>query len=89
MEAYNSPFYHPMAHGMALEGMRLVKDYLPRLMKDGTDMEARSQMMVASHSTSILYGYKPIHRQNCLLLDVGTAQVVWLAVCAYASTDSR
>lgn len=48
MEAFNSPFYHPMAHGMALEGMRLVKDYLPRLMKDPSDMEARSQMMVAS-----------------------------------------
>ena len=48
MEAFASPFYHPMAHGMALEGMRLVKDYLPRLMKDGSDIEARSQLMVAS-----------------------------------------
>ena len=48
MEAFSSPFYHPMAHGMALEGMRLVKDYLPRLMKDGQDIEARSQLMVAS-----------------------------------------
>lgn len=48
MEAFSSPFYHPMAHGMALEGMRLVKDYLPRLMVDGSDVEARSQLMVAS-----------------------------------------
>jgi len=48
MEAFASPFYHPMAHGMALEGMRLVKDYLPRLMEDGSDIEARSQLMVAS-----------------------------------------
>ena len=48
MEAFSSPFYHPMAHGMALEGMRLVKDYLPRLMADGADLEARSQLMVAS-----------------------------------------
>lgn len=48
MEAFASPYYHPMAQGMALEGMRLVKDYLPRLMKDGGDVEARSQLMVAS-----------------------------------------
>ncbi|KAH8098192.1 hydroxyacid-oxoacid transhydrogenase [Aureococcus anophagefferens] len=48
MEAFSSPFYHPMAHGMALEGMRIVKDYLPRLMEDGADLEARSQLMVAS-----------------------------------------
>ena len=48
MEAFSSPYYHPMAHGMALEGMRLVKDYLPRLMADGSDIEARSQLMVAS-----------------------------------------
>ena len=48
MEAFASPLYHPMAHGMALEGMRLVKDYLPRLMEDGADLEARSQLMVAS-----------------------------------------
>ena len=48
MEAFSSPFYHPMAHGMALEGMRIVKDYLPRLMADGSDLEARSQLMVAS-----------------------------------------
>lgn len=48
MEAFSSPNYHPMGHGMALEGMRLVKDYLPRLMADGSDLEARSQLMVAS-----------------------------------------
>ena len=48
MEAFASPFYHPMAHGMALEGMRLVKDYLPRAVADGADLEARAQLMVAS-----------------------------------------
>ena len=30
LEAYCSPFYHPMAEGIAVEGMRLVKEYLPR-----------------------------------------------------------
>ncbi|MEE9447793.1 MAG: iron-containing alcohol dehydrogenase [Arenicellales bacterium] len=48
LEAYCSPFYHPMAQGIATEGIRLVKDFLPRAVKDGTDIEARTQMLVAS-----------------------------------------
>lgn len=48
LEAYCSPFYHPMAAGIAIEGIRLVKDYLPRAFADGTDIEARTQMLVAS-----------------------------------------
>lgn len=48
LEAYCSPFYHPMAEGIALESMRLVKDYLPRAVANGQDVEARLQMLVAS-----------------------------------------
>jgi alcohol dehydrogenase class IV len=48
LEAYCSPLYHPMAEGIALEGMRLVKDYLPRATAKGSDIEARLQMLVAS-----------------------------------------
>lgn len=48
MEAYFSPFYHPMAEGIALKGMQLVKDFLPDAVNDGTDLVARSQMMIAS-----------------------------------------
>lgn len=48
MEAYFSPFYHPMAEGIALKGMQLVKDYLAAAVSDGTDIVARSQMMIAS-----------------------------------------
>jgi len=48
MEAYFSPFYHPMAEGIALKGMKLVKDYLPTAVSDGADLVARSQMMIAS-----------------------------------------
>lgn len=48
LEAYCSPFYHPMATGVALEGIRLVKDYLPKAVKNGADLEARMQMLVAS-----------------------------------------
>ncbi|MDE8347325.1 MAG: iron-containing alcohol dehydrogenase [Acidocella sp.] len=48
LEAYSSPFFHPMSQGIALEGMRLVKDYLPRAYEDGKDLEARAQMMAAA-----------------------------------------
>ena len=48
LEAYCGPFYHPLADGIALEGMRLVKENLPRAAKDGTDIEARAQMMSAA-----------------------------------------
>ncbi|HRE21462.1 MAG TPA: iron-containing alcohol dehydrogenase [Rhabdaerophilum sp.] len=48
LEAYCGPFYHPLADGIALEGMRLVKENLPRATKNGTDIEARAQMMSAA-----------------------------------------
>ena len=48
LEAYCTHYYHPMAEGIAIEGMRLVKDYLPRAVHNGCDLEARTQMLVAS-----------------------------------------
>ncbi|QTF93753.1 iron-containing alcohol dehydrogenase [Halomonas sp. BM-2019] len=48
LEAWCSPRYHPMAEGIAAEGMRLIRDYLPRAYADGGDREARMQMLVAS-----------------------------------------
>lgn len=48
LEAYCSPLFHPMAEGIALEGMRLVQQYLPRAVAKGSDVEARLQMLVAS-----------------------------------------
>ncbi|MFL6575171.1 MAG: iron-containing alcohol dehydrogenase [Povalibacter sp.] len=48
LEAYCAPFYHPMADGIALEGMRLIKEWLPIAVSDGKNIEARSHMMVAS-----------------------------------------
>lgn len=48
LEAFCSPGYHPMAEGIAIEGIRLVKEYLPRAVADGNDIEARRQMLVAS-----------------------------------------
>jgi len=48
LEAFCSPLYHPMAQGIALEGMKLVKDNLATAVENGTDIEARGQMQVAS-----------------------------------------
>jgi len=48
MEAFASPVYHPMAQGIAIEGMKLVKDWLPRGFADGSDIEARANLQVAS-----------------------------------------
>jgi hypothetical protein len=63
LEAYSSPFYHPMSHGIALEGMRLVKEYLPRAFKDGTDIEARTNMMSAAAMGAVAFqkGLGAIH----------------------------
>jgi len=48
VEAYCAAGYHPMAEGIAVEGIRLVFTYLPRAMADGTDIEARANMMSAA-----------------------------------------
>jgi alcohol dehydrogenase class IV len=48
LEAYCAPGYHPLAEGIAVEGMRLVKDYLPRAVASGGDLEARAHMLIAS-----------------------------------------
>lgn len=63
LEAYSSPFYHPMSAGIALEGMRLVKEFLPRAFKDGTDIEARAHMMSAAAMGAVAFqkGLGAIH----------------------------
>lgn len=63
LEAFSSPFYHPMSQGIALEGMRLVKDYLPRAFADGADIEARAQMMSAASmgATAFQKGLGAVH----------------------------
>ena len=48
LEAYCSPVFHPMVQGIALEGVRLVKEWLPAACEDGTDLAARAHMQVAS-----------------------------------------
>ncbi|WP_306114708.1 MULTISPECIES: iron-containing alcohol dehydrogenase [unclassified Roseovarius] len=63
VEAFSSPHYHPMSQGIALEGMRLVIDNLPRAYADGTDIEARANMMSAAAmgATAFQKGLGAIH----------------------------
>ena len=62
-EAYCAPGYHPYAEGIAVEGMRLVKENQARAVKDGRDVEARGHMLAASQmgSTAFQKGLGAIH----------------------------
>lgn len=48
LEAYCSPGYHPMADGIAIEGIRLIKDWLVIACEEPANLEARSHMLIAS-----------------------------------------
>ncbi|HEY0446033.1 MAG TPA: iron-containing alcohol dehydrogenase [Allosphingosinicella sp.] len=48
IEAWFAPGYHPMADGIAAEGVRLIREWLPRAFRDGSDIEARGHMLVAA-----------------------------------------
>jgi alcohol dehydrogenase class IV len=48
LEAYCAPGYHPMADGIAVEGIRLVLENLPRAYANGKDLTARAHMMSAA-----------------------------------------
>ncbi len=63
LEAYCSPHYHPMSQGIALEGMKLVKDNLLAAFKDGSNIEARAHMMSAAAmgATAFQKGLGAIH----------------------------
>jgi alcohol dehydrogenase class IV len=55
LEALCSPFYHPMAEGIAVEGIRLVQEFLPAAVADGSNIEARMQMLVSSSMGSAAF----------------------------------
>ena len=63
LEAYCGSFYHPLADGIAAEGVRLVKENLARAVKDGSDLEARAHMMAAAAmgATAFQKGLGAIH----------------------------
>ena len=63
LEAFCAPNYHPMSHGIALEGLRLVSENLVQAFENGTDIEARSHMMAAAAMGSVAFqkGLGAIH----------------------------
>jgi alcohol dehydrogenase len=63
LEAYCAPGFHPLADGVAVEGMRLVKENLVRAVKSGSDLEARGNMMAAAAmgATAFQKGLGAIH----------------------------
>jgi alcohol dehydrogenase class IV len=63
LEAYCSPHYHPMSQGIALEGMRLVFENLPRAYATPNDLDARAQMMSAAAMGAVAFqkGLGAIH----------------------------
>jgi alcohol dehydrogenase class IV len=62
-EAFCAPGFHPLADGVALEGMRLIHRYLPRACADGKDIEARAQMLAAASmgATAFQKGLGGVH----------------------------
>lgn len=63
LEAYSSPFYHPMSQGIALEGMRLVKENLRKVAANPNDIDARAEMMSAAAMGAVAFqkGLGAIH----------------------------
>ena len=63
LEAWCAPGFQPMADGIALEGMRLVKSFLQRAVTDGSDIDARAGMLVAASmgATAFQKGLGAIH----------------------------
>ena len=66
LEAYCAPGYHPMADGIALEGMRLVKEWLPVAVADGANLAARAYMLAAASmgATAFQKGLGAIHAMS-------------------------
>jgi alcohol dehydrogenase class IV len=62
-EAYCVNAFHPLADGIALEGMKIVDSYLPRAVADGRDLEARAYMFAAASmgATAFQKGLGAIH----------------------------
>jgi alcohol dehydrogenase class IV len=55
IESYTCPVFHPMCDGIALEGIRLIVDALPRAYRDGNDLDARGKMLVAAAMGAIAF----------------------------------
>ncbi len=55
IESFTCPVFHPMCDGIALEGIHLIMDALPRAYRDGKDIDARGKMLVAAGMGAIAF----------------------------------
>jgi len=55
IESFTCPVFHPMCDGIALEGIRLIMDALPRAFRDGNDLDARGKMLVAAAMGAVAF----------------------------------
>jgi alcohol dehydrogenase class IV len=55
IESYTCPAFHPMCDGIALEGIRLIVDALPRAYRKGDDLDARGKMLVAAAMGAVAF----------------------------------
>ena len=55
IESFTCPAFHPMCDGIALEGIRLIVDALPRAVRDGKDLDARGKMLVAAAMGAVAF----------------------------------
>ncbi len=87
-EALCAPGYHPMADGIALEGLRLIQGNLRRVYADGEDTEARTNMMMAASmgATAFQKGLGVVHALSHPLggatdIHHGLANAIFLPYC--------
>jgi len=55
IESYTCPVFHPMCDGIALEGIRLIVDALPRAFRHGAELDARGKMLVAAAMGAVAF----------------------------------
>ena len=55
IESYTCPVFHPMCDGIALEGVHLIVEALPRAFRNGGDLDARGKMLVAAAMGAVAF----------------------------------
>jgi alcohol dehydrogenase class IV len=55
IESYTCPVFHPMCDGIALEGVRLIAEALPRAYRHGNDLDARGKMLMAAAMGAVAF----------------------------------
>ena len=55
IESFTCPAFHPMCDGIALEGIHLIVDALPRAVRDGQNLDARGKMLIAAAMGAVAF----------------------------------